>query len=102
MIEKSGKNGYKIFTFTNNKKNKKLEVNSLRLFSAISRWHAKNYEKKLSEMRSQDLCPECHGRGFSPWMISEYSYHEDFSCHACYGTGLFSNWAETTQHTDLI
>lgn len=93
----------KFLLFTNNKVKRILEVNKLGLFSAISRWNAANYEKKVSEMRSQGLCPECHGRGFSPLMISEYSsYQEDFNCHVCHGTGLFNDWAETTQQMDLI
>lgn len=62
-------------------------------FQGFSQWNATKYEKKVSEMESQGMCPDCSGKGFNT-VANDYLYTTSYECHSCKGSGLFSVWSE--------
>jgi DnaJ-class molecular chaperone len=72
-------------------------VDTLRFLNALSEWKTARYEKKISEMRSQGICPDCHGKGFHSLPLNEFLYTDVYDCPGCNGSGLFSDWSETNQ-----
>ncbi|WP_047153468.1 hypothetical protein [Aneurinibacillus tyrosinisolvens] len=69
-------------------------------FNAISNWKAAKYEKKIAEMQSQGICPDCYGRGFNPLLLHEFLYTNLYDCPGCNGSGLFADWAQATQASE--
>jgi DnaJ-class molecular chaperone len=58
------------------------------------KWNAARYERKLSEMRAKEICPDCSGRGINTMALYEFLY-TDYDCPGCSGSGLFSDWYES-------
>jgi hypothetical protein len=68
------------------------------LFSAISAWNTARYEKHVSNMAAQGLCPDCRGKGFNAYVPNEYYYSNVYDCPGCNGSGNFSDWSITNGH----
>ncbi|WP_226038136.1 methionine aminopeptidase [Aquibacillus saliphilus] len=61
------------------------------LFSVLSDWTNKKYQKKVSKMEQLGKCPDCNGMGI-PIMSYEHYYGTNYHCPGCNGSGLFEDW----------
>ncbi|MEW9050150.1 MAG: methionine aminopeptidase [Neobacillus sp.] len=62
------------------------------LLNAYNQWRETRYQNHLSNMRDQDKCPDCHGRGFTVYPYNEYAYYNSFDCPSCQGSGSYDAW----------
>ncbi|KHD85657.1 hypothetical protein [Heyndrickxia ginsengihumi] len=65
------------------------------LFSAISQWKIDKQEKHVENMKTQNKCPDCYGRGFIMPVCYDYVYPYD--CTGCNGSGSYDDWVQN-QH----
>lgn len=66
------------------------------LFSAISDWRKSRHEKFISQMKEENKCPDCYGRGFLLYPANEFLYlNNPLDCPGCNGTGLYTDWVNT-------
>lgn len=63
------------------------------LFSGISAWNANRIEKHRAKMEAKGLCPDCYGRGYSPFVPTEYHFADIDDCPGCNGSGTYADWA---------
>ncbi|WP_245805825.1 methionine aminopeptidase [Bacillus alkalicellulosilyticus] len=49
-------------------------------------------QKKIENMKTLDLCPDCHGKGFMVYPAEHY-FTTSYECAGCNGTGNFSEWS---------
>ncbi|ADU31899.1 hypothetical protein [Evansella cellulosilytica] len=67
------------------------------LLNAIAEWSAARYEKKVADMKTKGLCPDCNGYGYHMFS-NEYFYMASHNeCHGCSGSGAYDDWHETQQ-----
>lgn len=72
----------------------------MRLINSISNWMESQNNKRMTRMKEQGRCPDCSGSGFNS-MVLEHTIGmsmDGYHCASCSGSGLFSDWAQTTQH----
>ncbi|AGK55417.1 hypothetical protein B1NLA3E_18365 [Bacillus sp. 1NLA3E] len=63
------------------------------LFEAYNQWKVSRYENHVSNMESQNKCPDCNGRGYHSYPANEFVYYSNPSeCPGCNGSGLFTDW----------
>ncbi|WP_234396850.1 methionine aminopeptidase [Bacillus massiliglaciei] len=74
-----------------NKEKRKVEV--MGLFSSISAWNAARAEKHRVKMEERGFCPDCNGRGYSPFVPTEYHFSDIYDCPGCNGSGKYEDWA---------
>lgn len=67
------------------------------LLNSFQDWKASRYEKKISEMQSQGICPDCHGKGVNTFPLNDYYLANVYDCPGCNGSGSFSDWATNTE-----
>ncbi|MBB6453350.1 DnaJ-class molecular chaperone [Salirhabdus euzebyi] len=61
--------------------------------SSVNEWRENRREKKLSEMESLGICPDCAGKGFHHITHSEMYYAAPFECQGCNGSGSYAEWS---------
>ncbi len=62
------------------------------MIKAISSWLMDMKQKKIENMKTLDLCPDCHGKGFMVYPAEHY-FTTSYECAGCNGTGNFSEWS---------
>jgi DnaJ-class molecular chaperone len=65
------------------------------LIQAFNQWKTTRYENHLAQMREENKCPECYGRGFVVYPAQEFVYYSNpLDCPGCNGTGLYTEWSK--------
>ncbi|PLR96799.1 methionine aminopeptidase [Bacillus sp. T33-2] len=63
------------------------------LLNAFNEWKSARYENHISNMKAQNKCPDCRGRGFITYPASEYVFYSNpYNCSGCNGSGLYVDW----------
>lgn len=72
-------------------------VINMGLLSTFNDWRTTRYENHVAEMKEENKCPDCYGRGFLIYPSSELSFHANsFDCPGCNGSGQYGEWENTT------
>lgn len=67
------------------------------LFNALNQWRNARYENHLTNMKDQNKCPDCHGKGYYAFSANEFVYYAaPYECPGCNGSGLYTDWGNTT------
>ncbi|HLO12074.1 MAG TPA: methionine aminopeptidase [Pseudoneobacillus sp.] len=67
------------------------------LMSSFNDWRASRYENHVSQMREENKCPDCYGRGFMMYPFNEFTYQaHSLECPGCNGSGLYTDWSSTS------
>lgn len=65
------------------------------ILDAYNQWRVSRYDNHVSNMRSQNKCPDCRGKGYHAYPVNEFVYYTDsYECPGCNGTGQYSDWNE--------
>lgn len=73
-------------------------VSDMGLLNRFSQWQNDRYQKRVAEMQSKGLCPDCRGSGLSMLALNEFLHTNFYDCPGCNGSGLYSDWEETNQY----
>jgi DnaJ-class molecular chaperone len=74
-----------------------VEVNKMGLLSAFNDWRNTRYENHVSQMKEENKCPDCNGRGFLIYPGGQMSYlANSLDCPGCNGSGQYSEWESQT------
>jgi DnaJ-class molecular chaperone len=70
------------------------------LLNVYQEWKDSRYQKHVSNMREQDKCPDCYGRGYHIFPATEFVYNvTPYDCQGCDGTGTFEQWTNLNETT---
>lgn len=65
------------------------------LLDAYQNWKESRYENHVNNMKSQNKCPDCYGKGFHSFPVNEFVYYSNpYDCPGCNGSGLYSDWEQ--------
>ncbi|WP_078547983.1 methionine aminopeptidase [Litchfieldia alkalitelluris] len=67
------------------------------LIDTLNDWLTSRNERRLEQMESLGLCPDCNGRGFHTFNSYEFYYSNPIDCIGCNGSGTFSDWFDENQ-----
>jgi DnaJ-class molecular chaperone len=74
-----------------------VEVTYMGLLGAFNDWRASRHENHIAQMKEENKCPDCNGRGFLIYPTTEMSYLvHSLDCPGCNGSGHFSEWENLT------
>lgn len=65
------------------------------LLNSYNEWKVSRQQQHVSNMQSQNKCPDCNGRGFYTFPVNEFvHYTNPYDCPGCNGSGTYEGWSE--------